>query len=101
LKKAAVNETVAFFCFRSVFWANGAAIAPTVPRTVPQSIGPARGNRRRRKARVWLRLASKAAVFTWDGGTGSHWQRFHVSVLVPYTCRRAVRWPSGRRRRFA
>ena len=28
-------------------------------------------------------------------------ERFPVTILVTYTCRCAVRWPSGRRRRFA
>ena len=28
-------------------------------------------------------------------------EHFRVSVFVTYTCRCAVRWPSGRRRRFA
>jgi len=37
-------------------------------------------------------------------GSGLHGlvvERFNVSAFVSYTCRCAVRWPSGRRRRFA
>ena len=62
---------------------------------------PKSAARRRYKALLWLQLASEG-----DGLNGGRLQRFagerfRVSVLVTYTCRCAVRWPSGRRRRFA
>ena len=50
---------------------------------------------RRHKALVSLHLTQKARVWTRVAFYRLAIERFRVSVIVTYTCRRAVRWPRG------
>ena len=49
---------------------------------------------------TWLHLAVQARRATESRSPFTD-ERFRVSAVVTYTCRRAVRWLSGRKRRFA
>jgi hypothetical protein len=97
--RTAVNETIAFSCFSS-FLNNGAKDARFVSRNVrPQ--GRANSSQpRKQNARVVAFGAKRdrlgAVAFTIFAT-----EQFPVNAIVTYTCGCAVRWPSGRRRRFA
>jgi hypothetical protein len=82
------NRRLLAFSFR--FQNRRAKNAQCVPRNVPHTAVPEQVVGRRHKALVSLRLTPKAKVWTRGAFTASR-SAFGVSVIVTYTCRRAVR----------
>ncbi len=102
LKEATVKKTVALARFPSVFLnCPERKTRRLCPRVCPEHVCPTRVVRR--SIQSPLAIAFSVTGDGLDGGRLQHFAlaRFRVTIFVSYTCRRAVRWPSGRRRRFA